>query len=405
MKPTNKTLSILIAAAGVAVFTVALTHSQSADKSSDGVVAAEPAPAEPTPAEPAPAAVKQGNDAIQIALLLDTSSSMSGLINQTRTQLWTLVNELSNAKRDGYRPRIQLALYEYGKPSLGRESGFIRQIVPLTDDLDRVSEELFALTTTGGDEYAGKVIQSAVRGLEWSDNDTDMRLIFIAGNEGFEQGPVNYRSAIEEANERGVTVSTIYCGNASDTIRQGWVDAATLAHGRSLNIDQNQAIVHIAAPQDDEIARLGGLLNDTYIGYGANGIGNMRRQMAQDGNAAMSGSIVARSISKSSAAYTNGSWDLVDGTTEGLVAIEDMDASDLPENMRSMSAKERKAYVEEKTEERANLQARIKKLSKERELFVAKKRAEMAGGGANTLDSAMLDMVRALAADKSYTLD
>ncbi len=36
---------------------------------------------------------------VQIAILLDTSGSMSGLINQARAQLWSIVNEFIFAKR------------------------------------------------------------------------------------------------------------------------------------------------------------------------------------------------------------------------------------------------------------------------------------------------------------------
>src|SRR5688572_10855725 len=85
-----------------------------------------------------------GQRKIQVALLLDTSSSMDGLIGQAKTQLWKIVNELSAAKRDGVRPVIELALYEYGKSSLSAEQGWVRRILPLTGDLDKVSEELFA---------------------------------------------------------------------------------------------------------------------------------------------------------------------------------------------------------------------------------------------------------------------
>ncbi len=90
---------------------------------------------------------------IQMAILLDTSGSMSGLINQARTQLWRIVNEFATAERDGKSPYFEVALYEYGHAPLGAKGGFIRNIVPLSDDLDKVSEELFKLTTHGGDEY------------------------------------------------------------------------------------------------------------------------------------------------------------------------------------------------------------------------------------------------------------
>src|SRR6187399_1820752 len=80
---------------------------------------------------------------IQVALLLDTSGSMDGLIDQARTQLWTIVNEFAKTKKDGVTPQLQVALYEYGNDGLAATDGYIRKILPLTDDLDAISEKLF----------------------------------------------------------------------------------------------------------------------------------------------------------------------------------------------------------------------------------------------------------------------
>ena len=98
---------------------------------------------------------------VQVAVLLDTSNSMDGLINQARTQLWKIVNELVSAEKSGSKPAIEVALYEYGNSSLARETGWLRLVVPFTTDLDLVARELFALKTNGGDEYCGQVIKDA----------------------------------------------------------------------------------------------------------------------------------------------------------------------------------------------------------------------------------------------------
>ena len=68
---------------------------------------------------------------IQMAILLDTSSSMRGLIEQAKAQLWTIVNEFATTRKDGKTPDFEVALYEYGKPGLGQETGYIRMILPL----------------------------------------------------------------------------------------------------------------------------------------------------------------------------------------------------------------------------------------------------------------------------------
>src|SRR3954447_15815674 len=138
-----------------------------------------------------PAEAKEAADSIeplvQLAILLDTSNSMDGLIEQTKGQLWKIVNQFINARQAGKRPEVQVALYEYGKSTLSAHNGYIRQIQPLTTDLDKISEELFALKTNGGEEYCGWVIREAVNRLAWSKRSDDLKVIFIAGNEPFTQ--------------------------------------------------------------------------------------------------------------------------------------------------------------------------------------------------------------------------
>ena len=104
----------------------------------------------------------EGNrPAVDIALLLDTSNSMDGLINQAKNQLWTIVGQFAKAKKNGQTPTLRVALLEYGNTHLPASEGYLRQVIQLTDDLDAVSEALFELKTQGGDEYCGQVIQEA----------------------------------------------------------------------------------------------------------------------------------------------------------------------------------------------------------------------------------------------------
>src|SRR5687768_18554158 len=72
-----------------------------------------------------PPAVK---NRVQVALLLDTSSSMDGLIDQAKTQLWKVVNTFTEARRHGEPPQVEVALYEYGNQNLSVETQWIRQV-------------------------------------------------------------------------------------------------------------------------------------------------------------------------------------------------------------------------------------------------------------------------------------
>lgn len=345
----------------------------------------------------APAHAQEARPLIQMAILLDNSGSMSGLINQAKAQLWNIVNEFATTRKAGRVPLIEVALYTYGNPPP-------RMILPLTGDLDAVSEKLFAVRISGGSEYCGQVIQEATRNLKWSDRAGDLKVIFIAGNEPFTQGSVDYRVACKEAISRGIIVNTIHCGDFNTGVSSKWQDGALLADGKYLCINQNQRVVHISAPQDSEIARLGAELNSTYVAYGTAGRAGKARQLDQDKNAGKMARevLVERAVAKSSAQYRNASWDLVDALEAGSVKLDDIEKKDLPEKMQGMNEKERAKYVKAQAGKRSEIQSTINTLNVARKKHIAQKQKELAKSGKDTLGAVMIKAVREQAAKKNF---
>jgi hypothetical protein len=315
---------------------------------------------------------------VQVALLLDTSNSMDGLINQARTQLWRIVNEFANLKLAGKTPALEVALYEYGNDGLPAAEGFIRLVVPFTSDLDKISEALFALKTYGGQEFCGRVIDCATRQLTWSTGPRDLRAIFIAGNEPFTQGDFDYRKACQAAAAKAVTVSTIFCGPREEGIQTSWEQGAKLADGSYLNIDQNQVAVDLPAPQDKDLAKLSEELNRTYLAYGDAKARKeaASRQVAQDANAAQSAvsSAASRAGFKASNLYRNAGWDLIDAVQEGKVKLDDLTVEQLPEELQKLPPADRKTLVEKKMQERQAIQTKIQTLSADRNTYLAGQR-------------------------------
>lgn len=355
---------------------------------------AHPAPAQPKP-KPKPV--------IQLAILLDTSNSMDGLIDQARTQLWRVVNEFGKARKGGVMPELQVALYEYGNTRLRSEDGYILRVLPFTTDLDRVSEELFALETSGGDEYCGQVIAEAVRRLDWSASANDLRVIFIAGNEPFTQGPVDFKSSTASATARGIIVNTIFCGDQSEGLQTHWGTGAMLAEGRFIAIDQNAQIAHISAPQDDQIAALGMQLNTTYIAYGASGSEGQKRQSAQDQNVYNNTSAnLERQLAKTSENYSNSTWDLIDAKKSGKVDIEKVKTKDLPPAMQRMTLEQRKAHIAATEKKRLELQKKITRLHEERNKHIALLK-RTTPPAKNTLDEAIITAVREAGRKRGFT--
>lgn len=339
---------------------------------------------------------------IQIAIILDTSNSMDGLIEQAKSQLWKIVNEMALARYDGELPSLEIALFEYGNDGLAKKDGYMRMVSELTTDLDKISEDLFSLKTYGGYEYCGFAINKAVSDLKWSKSNDDLKIIFIAGNEEFTQGELPYTDACKLSISKGIIVNTIFCGSYDEGIRIKWKDGADLSDGKYMNIDQNQEIVQIESPYDEEIIELSDKLNTTYIGYGNTGKAKKERQLKQDNNAKGLGAntSVQRAVSKTRAVYKNADWDLVEAVEEGEADIKELKEEELPEEMQKMTVKEREKYIKEKQIERAEIQKQINKLNEKREKYVAKKRAEMSQD--NTLDAVMLKTVREQAEKKDY---
>jgi hypothetical protein len=337
-------------------------------------------------------------------LLLDTSNSMDGLIDQAKSQLWKIVNELALAKcSDGTKPNIRIALYEYGNDGLPSSEGYIRQVSGLTTDLDLISEKLFALTTNGGNEFCGHVIRTSLNQLEWSASKADLKMVFIAGNEPFTQGRVPYQTACALAKEKGVVVNTIFCGAFHEGIGTSWKSGADLTGGTYMSIEQDRRTVYITTPYDDRIAAANERLNNTYIYYGRQGSKRKEMQSAQDKNAESYGlsNKVDRAVSKSTHAYKNSTWDLVDATEENSRAVAEASEEELPQEMKGMSVEQRKAYVDGKSRERKEIQAEIQTLNRKRQEYIASHTAE--GEEETMLDGVMIKAIKEQAKSKDLS--
>ncbi len=311
---------------------------------------------------------------IQVVLLLDTSNSMDGLIEQAKSRLWTIVNTMTTLKYQGKTPQIEIALYEYGNDGLPATGNFIRQVCPLTTDLDLISEKLFSLRTNGGSEYCGAVIKDAVQNLNWNRGDKGMKLVYIAGNEGFNQGNISYKEVLTDAKAKNIFVNTIFCGNQQEGISLLWQDGAQRGQGKYFSINSNQIAVAINTPYDDQILKYNIELNATYIGYGSQGDEKKLNQVNQDLNAKSisNANVAERIVSKSKKdVYKNDSWDLVDKIEkEGEGFIEQMEEKDLPDTLKNLTIIEKKKIVKEMIVKREVTQKEIADLARKRQEYI-----------------------------------
>ena len=126
--------------------------------------------------------------------------------------------------------------------------------------------------------------------------------------------------------------------------------------------------------------------------------------MEQDSNAQSLGSgvMAARTASKASIQYKNEAWDLVDAEEEGAINLEEIEEDELPDEMKGMSSEEKKAYVEEKANERNTIQEKINVLTAQRQKYVALERGKLQD---ITLDTVIIKAIREQAIKKNYKFE
>jgi len=343
---------------------------------------------------------------IQVALLLDTSNSMDGLIDQAKSRLWNIVNTLTTLKYNGKAPQIEIALYEYGNDGL-QDENYIRQVAPLTQDLDLISEKLFALRTNGGSEYCGAVIRDASMNLNWDGNEKSMKLIYIAGNESFDQGKINYKEVISNAKRKNIYTNTIFCGDRNEGIQTFWQNGASLGDGKYFNIDSNRKVIYIETPYDIRISECNTRLNDTYIYYGSHGSEYKLKQAAQDRNAEAQSvsNAVERTVAKSNKnAYKNDHWDLVDRAEKDANFMSTIKEEELPKELKGKSREEVSKAVAVKSAEREKIQKEIEELSKKRQDFIDAEMKKRGSSDSDDLGKAIEKSVLELAKKNGYSL-
>lgn len=342
------------------------------------------------------------NPVVEIAICLDTSGSMDGLIESAKQKLWQIVNEFVFAEP---MPRLRVALYTYGNDGHDPSVGWVRQETPLTENLDLVSDRLFSQTTNGGTELVGRVLRAATLELDWSDDPGAVKMLVVAGNETADQDRLHpFRDSCAAAIAKDVVVHAIYCGGASDPDAESWRQVARLSDGQFAAIDQQSGTVVLATPFDGDLAELSGDLNGTYLAFGENGLWFRENQLRQDASAVALNSEVAaaRALTKANGLYDNSGWDLVDAVRVKGQVLGELPEEQLPEELKAMTPEQREARVAELGRRRGELQERINRISAERQRYLDAEMARRQLDDSRSFDAALRRAIRGQAEGRGY---
>lgn len=185
------------------------------------------------------------NDDIQVVLLLDASGSMQELFKAAANSMDQVLNVLSNARLNGKKTKVNVGIVIYGQAD---KNGAPIKLSPFTTQVRKMRHRLEEVACDGANEECGAAIAFAVNNFPWNRRDRDdmLKVIFIAGNESFDQGNIDYHSAIAEATAQHIIVNTIHCGDPDTE----WEEAAALGNGIGLTLDMDHASAKEVSPED-----------------------------------------------------------------------------------------------------------------------------------------------------------
>lgn len=318
---------------------------------------------------------------VEVAFVLDSTGSMSGLIEGAKEKIWSIANSI--IARDP-KPNVRIGLLAYRD----RGDDYITRMHDLTDDIDEVFANLGKIHAGGGGDTPESVNQGlheAVTLMSWSKDKETARMIFLVGDAPPHMNydnDVKYPVTCELAVRAGIVIHTVQCGNMSATT-PFWQEIAKLSEGTYIQLSQTGGMVAINAPQDDEIARLSRELGETSVAYGD------RRQRDSVAGKNASAAAAAPSVAAERAAYNwrdegkavQGLGDLVADLAVGKVKLEDIKEDELPEQIKEMSAVDRKAFIEKQQAKRNELNTQLGELVGQRDAFIQTERERLAKDG------------------------
>ena len=308
---------------------------------------------------------------VEVLFVLDTTGSMSGLIDGAKQKIWSIATKIAQAQP---APELRMGLIGYRD----RGDDYVTTRTELTDDLDKVYEKLMSFQARGGGdtpESVNEALFEAIERTHWSDDDDTLRIVFLVGDAPPKMNyddDIKYTASCKIAREKDIRINTILAGRAQDTA-QHWNTIANLAHGRYAQIEHDSGVQRAATPYDDDIAKLDREFASLMIDYGSK-----ETQLNQATRRSRS-DFIARSASPEAAAdralYNQtaaggsnifGEQELVSDLLDGRLSYDEVKAEELPESLQSKSQDELRALIEKNAARRAEIKAQLTELASKR---------------------------------------
>ena len=344
-----------------------------------------------------PATAGQGHR-VEVVFVLDTTSSMSGLIEAAREKIWSIATTMASARQ---QPEVRMGLVAFRD----RGDAYVTRVFDLSADLDSMYAQLMELRAEGGGdgpESVNEALYAAIQGISWSQGDDVYRVAFLVGDAPPHMDypdDVKYPETLAAAQRKGIVVNTIQSGHHGVT-RPAWEQIAALGGGHYFAVEDSGNAVAVTTPFDEQLAKMAAALDGTRLFFGDAGeraVAEARVEAGRKLEEELSAAALARRATfyamPSAKSNFLGNSELVDAITSGAIELEEIVAEDLPASLQALAPDEARAVIEEKAQQRERLQRQIRSLSESRERFI-QERLDAEGGADDSLDEQIYRTVR-----------
>jgi len=346
---------------------------------------------------------------IEVVFVLDTTSSMSGLIQAAKEKIWSMATTMAGAQEN---PDIKMGLVAFRD----RGDAYITRVFDLSEDLDSMYANLMDFRAQGGGdgpESVNQALYDAIHKVSWSNDSNVYRVVFLVGDAPPHMdyhNDVKYPVTLAAAAKKGIVVNAIQSGQHQYT-RPAWQEIASLGHGEYFQVEDSGNAVAVATPFDEKLSRLAAELEDTRLYFG-----DAETKVAQkaklDANARLRKELSAEALARrdtfnataSGKANLLGESELVDAITSGRVELDSIEEENLPASLQAMAPTEQMEVITEQAQRRDQLQQEIRKLSASRSNFI-KEKVAAEGGADDSLDEKIYGAVKEQAAAAGLTYE
>lgn len=352
------------------------------------------APSASAPADPDPAHADHA-PRIDVVFVLDTTGSMSGLIDGAKRKIWHIANGIVSEKPT---PRVRFGLVAYRD----RGDDYITKRFDLTENIDEVYENLQGFAADGGGdgpESVNQALHEAVTEMSWDESRSVTKIIFLVGDAPPHmdyENDVEYPEVCKVAVKNDLIINTVQCGSMNGT-REVWQKIARLAEGNYAAIGQSGDMRVVSTPHDEKLAELNREIGQTMVPYGdrasreKQAFRQRRSEAAEAEVAADRASYMSAKAAPAAGEPLTGR-DLTDALEGQTVSLEDVEVDKLPEKLQKMSEEQRKQYLEKQVARRAELKNKIRETQAARRQYIEKQ--QEAEGEKDGFDAKVLEWVR-----------